>query len=90
MELNKKNRFKLVIPEEIRKIIEERHILLDDIEKVIEHSKISGERFFNSEDSSYLASLRIENVTYWVRYAEENDCIHVLSVYSHRMEIAEE
>jgi glutamate synthase (NADPH) small chain len=80
----------LVIPPEIRKTMEERLILFEDIEKVIAHSGISGERFFNPEDSSYLANLRIENVTYWVQYAEKEDGIHIKNVYSHRMEVVKE
>ncbi|HWQ41016.1 MAG TPA: FAD-dependent oxidoreductase [Desulfosporosinus sp.] len=89
-ELTKRNELNLVIPPEIWKIMEERYILFEDIEKVIEHSSRSGERFFNSEDSSYLANLRLKNLTYWVRYAEKADGIHIISVYSHRMEVVKE
>jgi Fe-S oxidoreductase len=88
--LDKKNVLNLVIADEIWKTMEERFILAEDIEKVIEHSKISGERFYNPEDSSYLANLRFKNVTYWVRYAEKEDGIHIISVYSHRMEVVRE
>ncbi len=90
MYLDKKNVLNLEIPHEIWKVMEERFILVEDIEKVIEHSEISGERFYNPEDSSYLANLRIKNVTYWVRYAKKEDGIHIISVYSHRMEIVRE
>ena len=89
MDRTKRNE-NLVIPSEVRKAMEERLILVEDIEKVIAHSGISGERFFNPEDSSYLGNLRIENVTYWVRYAEKEDGIYIKSVYSHRMEIVKE
>ncbi|MEL7564736.1 MAG: pyridine nucleotide-disulfide oxidoreductase/dicluster-binding protein [Dehalobacterium sp.] len=89
-DLVKRNLLNLVIPPEIWKIMEERYILVEDIEKVIEHSEISGERFYNPEDSSYLADLRIKNVTYWVRYARKEDGIHIISVYSHRMEVVKE
>ena len=90
MDLNIRNESNLVIPQEIRKSMEERHILIEDIEEVIVHSGISGDRFFNSADSSYLANLRIKNVTYWVRYTEKEDGIHIISVYSHRMEVVKE
>lgn len=80
----------LKIPREVRKTMEERLILVEDVEKVISYSTKSGQRFFNPEDASYLASLRLDNVTYWVRYAEKDDGIHVVSVYSHRMEVVKE
>ncbi|QOX62686.1 FAD-dependent oxidoreductase [Anoxybacterium hadale] len=89
-ELKQPNDWNLQIPQEIWERMEKRFILLEDIKKVIEHAKVTGERFFNPEDESYLASHRIKYVTYWVRFAEQEDGIHVLSVYSHRMEVMKE
>ena len=90
MDLTGRNELNLVIPQELWKTMEERYILFEDVEKVIRHSVASGERFFNPEDTSYLAHLRIKNVTYWVKFAEREDGIHVLSAYSHRMEVMKE
>ena len=85
-----KEKSTLIIPAEVWAAMEERYILLEDIEKVVERARASGTRFRNPVDSSFLASMRIMNVTYWVRYAEKEDGIHVISVYSHRMEVVEE
>jgi Fe-S oxidoreductase len=83
--------FKLIIPKEVTDIMEQRFILVSDVEKVIDSSRKNNERFFNPETSSYLAKLRVENVTYWVGYEEkEDELIHVNSVYSHRMEVLED
>lgn len=88
MEVFKRNnKWNLMIPQEIWQRMEKRYILLEDIERVIEHAMDTGERFFNPEDESYLAGHRIKYVTYWVRFAEKEDGIHILSVYSHRMEV---
>ena len=88
-EMESKEKTSLIIPPEVWAAMEERYILLEDIEKVVHYSKMSGTRFKNPIDSSYLASLRIANVTYWVCYDEKKDGIHIRSVYSHRMEIVE-
>lgn len=80
----------LKIPQEIIRTMEERFILREDVEHVVSFSRKTGRRFFNPEDSSYLASLRLDNVTYWVRYAEKEDGIQIISVYSHRMEIVKD
>lgn len=80
----------LMIPDEVWRVMEERYILLEDVEKVVSHAQESGERFYNPENSNYLASSRIGDVTYWVRYAEKDGAIQVVSVYSHRMEVAKE
>lgn len=80
----------LLISDDVWRIMDDRYILRADVEQVVRHAQESGERFFNPDDGSYLANLRIENVTYWVRYAEEGEMIRVISVYSHRMEVEKE
>ena len=80
----------LIIPDEIWRIMDERYILLEDVEKVIQNAQKTGERFYNPENGSYLANQRIGDVTYWVCYCEQGEAIHVLHVYSHRMEVKNE
>jgi hypothetical protein len=82
--------FNLIIPENVKQLMEDRYILIEDIEKVIENAQTKKERFYNPVNSSYLARLRLDNVTYWVRYEVKNEEILINSVYSHRMEIVEE
>jgi Fe-S oxidoreductase len=82
--------FTFIIPEDVQQKMEDRYILMEDIQKVIEYAEKNKERFFNAEDQSYLANQRIANVTYWVSYQPKDDKILVKSVYSHRMEIVEE
>jgi Fe-S oxidoreductase len=80
----------LIIPDDVKQKMEDRYILMEDIQKVIENAEQKKERFFDPEKSQYLANLRIANVTYWVRYEQKDNRILVNSVYSHRMEIVEE
>ena len=81
--------FTLHLSDEIVSLMEKRFILLSDVEKVVDHSLTCKERFFNPETSDYLARLRVQNVTYWVRYEENGRDITVKDVYSHRMEVVE-
>jgi glutamate synthase (NADPH/NADH) small chain len=90
MELEKQMDFRMIIPEKVKQLMEDRYILMEDIEKVIDNAKKNKERFFNPQEKSYLARLRLDNVTYWVEYEEKDEDILVKSVYSHRMEIVEE
>lgn len=80
----------LIIPDQVWRTMDDRYILREDIEKVIKHAQESGERFYNPEDSSFLANHRFGEVTYWVRYIEEDTAIRVVTVYSHRMEVKKE
>ena len=90
MNLAEKSEFNLIISPEIESSMGKRVIPFEDVEKVVVHSRITAQRFFNPEDLSFLANLRIENVTYWVRYKEKEDGIYIITVYSHRMEIVRE
>jgi hypothetical protein len=76
----------LIIPPDIRALMEERYILLEDITDVLEHSRHTGDYFLNPADGSSLASLRKKNVTYWVQWREDEN-INILKVYSHRMDV---
>jgi hypothetical protein len=82
--------YQLVIPETVRQNMEDRYILLEDVQAVIKNAQESRKRFYNPINGDYLASLKIEHVTFWVQYAQENDKFLIKSVYSHRMEIVEE
>ena len=78
----------LSIPQTILDIMEERLILLEDVEDVLEYSRRSGQRFFNTQDNSFLAGFRKKNVTYWARWTEKEDGAHIINVYSHRMAVS--
>lgn len=82
--------FKLTIPDSVMEVMEKRHILIEDVLRVVDNARKKGECFFNSENSNFLARLRLDNVTYWVRYEEKGHEVLVNSVYSHRMEVVEE
>lgn len=77
----------LIIPDEIMHRMDDRYILVEDVERVIAHSQETGERFYNPEEGSFLTNLRIGDVTFWVRYIEKDGAVEVLSAYSHRMEV---
>ncbi|MDD3307524.1 MAG: NAD(P)-binding protein [Acetobacterium sp.] len=82
--------YTLIIHEDIQKSMENRYILMEDILMVLKNAEEKNERFCNPETGDYLAKLRRENVTYWVKYSNEGEAFLIKSVYSHRMEIVEE
>lgn len=82
--------FTLHVSNEITALMEKRFILLSDVEKVVDHSLTCKERFYNPETLDFLARLRVQNVTFWVKYEESGSDITVKDVYSHRMEVVED
>jgi glutamate synthase (NADPH) small chain len=90
MEKMKSSKYNIVLTDEIKNLMEDRWILLQDVEQVIEGAEETGEKFRNPESGKYLARKRIDNVTYWVEYDKKDDAYLIDNVYSHRMEVVEE
>lgn len=78
---------KLVMSEEVRSRLEERLILTEDIQKVIEHAERTHSRLANRKTGRYLAYYKPNSVTYWVEYTPEDGAFIIHNAYSHRMEV---
>lgn len=89
-DLKKDYGLKLIISDNVQEQMEDRLILLEDVEKVIFNSQKNKQRFFNPESLHYLSKMRLSNVTYWVEYEEKDYSVLIHNVYSHRMEVVEE
>ncbi|MCT4594152.1 MAG: FAD-dependent oxidoreductase [Anaeromicrobium sp.] len=80
----------LIIPENTMKNMEDRLILKEHINEVIEYGEKNNRKFLNPENSHLLTYKKIVNVTYWVEYEKSEDAFIIHNVYSHRMEILED
>jgi len=78
---------RLHIPEDVERLIEDRRILREDVQKTIHHAETTGEKFINTSTGRSLASFRPDRVTYWVEYSRAGEGYQVHSAYSHRMEM---
>jgi glutamate synthase (NADPH) small chain len=77
----------LQIAPEVRRKIDDRRILEDDIRKVIDSVERTGKRLMNRETGHYRAYCQLENVTFWVDYTPEEKHFTIHNAYSHRMKI---
>ncbi|MDX9991824.1 MAG: FAD-dependent oxidoreductase [Anaerolineales bacterium] len=81
-------KIRLILPDEVQTMVEDRLILVEDIQKVLENAERTGKRMFNPQTGHYLAYLKPTSVTYWVEYTPQTDgAFLVHKAYSHRMEI---
>lgn len=80
---------KIIISDSVQNQMEDRLILLEDLEKALFNAQKNKERFFNPQSSRYLTRMRINNVTHWVEYEEKDDELLIHNVYTHRMEVVE-
>jgi len=79
----------IIVPEQVRPVLEERMILDDDIRKVIAYAESSGNKLKDMDSDRYIAYHQIASVTYWVEYFPENDTFIVQNAYSHRITITD-
>jgi hypothetical protein len=79
----------LHISSDILERMEERRVLREDVQKVIDHAEKMGTKLFNPETGRSLASFRPACVTYWVEYNPEGTGFRVHNAYYHRMEVVE-
>ena len=78
---------KLAMAEGVRKRIDDRRILENDIRQVIDHGEKSGKRLKNAETGHFLAYRQSGNVTFWVEYSPAGSGYTVHNAYCHRMKI---
>ncbi|MHB1652627.1 MAG: pyridine nucleotide-disulfide oxidoreductase/dicluster-binding protein [Desulfitobacteriaceae bacterium] len=81
---------KLVFEDNLIELLEERRILLEDVQKVIEYAEQTDRKFSNNSNDHYLAYYKPASVTYWVEYSRQEDGFYVYNAYCHRMEIVED
>jgi hypothetical protein len=77
----------LFMTDEVRRRIDERRILEDDVRKVIHQAEQTGKRLKNLQAGSFLACHQLENVTFWVDYTPADNGFTVHNAYCHRMKI---
>jgi NADPH-dependent glutamate synthase beta subunit-like oxidoreductase len=80
---------RLVIAEDVRSRLEERLILVEDIQQVIAYAERTRRRLWNRQTGHWLARYRPHVVTYWVEYTMDGDAFVIHNSYSHRMRVTE-
>jgi glutamate synthase (NADPH) small chain len=78
----------LRLSDDVAARLDDRLILIEDIQRVIEYAERTGRRLANQETGHLLAYHRPDAVTYWVEYLPTDDgAYEIFNAYSHRMEI---
>jgi glutamate synthase (NADPH/NADH) small chain len=85
--MNSYEQIHMQIPGEVERLMENRGITREALQKAIHHAETTGEKFINPSDGRSLTSHRPGRVTYWVEYSGVGEVYQVHSAYSHRMEM---
>ena len=79
----------LHIDDHVRELMEERMILVEDIQQVVQWAEETGRKLVHRETGNALTHYRPGTVTFWVEYSPMEDGFAVHNVYSHRMLVEE-
>jgi len=82
---------KLEIAEDVQKQLDERHILDDDIKRVIENAESTGLKLYMPGTQNFLSKLRIFQALFYVEYSPvEKNKYKIHAAYLHRFKLGEE
>ena len=81
---------KLEISDEIRSFMQVRHILEEDIKRVIDYAEKTGEKLYQKERNIFLAKLRVKEVYFYAEYSPVEGGFRIHTAYSHRFIIEED
>ena len=68
-------------------LMEQRHILDDDVKQVIYNAEATGGKLYQPEANRYLAKMTLPNITFYVEYSASDGGYVVHTTYSHRSKI---
>lgn len=77
----------LEITDEVKQVLEDRHIPVDDIKKVIAQAEAEGKKLFQPDSNLFLSKSRLGNYTVYVKYSPQGDTYLVHTAFQHRATI---
>ena len=75
---------KLEVSESVKELLDARHIVEDDIRRVIDHAEKTGDKLYHTDSSEILAKLLVKEVYFYVEYAPVEGAYRIYTAYSHR------
>lgn len=81
--------FKLDISEEVRRIMVDRHILENDLVRVIENAEKTGVKLYQQDYDHLMAKLRMAEVYFYAEYSPIEGGYRIHNTYSHRFLLEE-
>ena len=81
---------KLEIPDDAKKLLEERQIEEDDVRRVIEHGENTGLKLYQPDSNMLLSKLRIGEALFYVEYSSDKGVYRIYTAYWHRFKLEEE
>jgi glutamate synthase (NADPH) small chain len=77
----------LEISPAVAELMDQRRILVEDLQRVIQHAENGGDRLIHPTSGHFKAAFAPFKVTFWVEYTPAGDGYVVHNAYAHRMEV---
>ena len=81
---------KIEIPDDVKSLLEDRHVLEEDIRRVIEHGESTGLKLYRPGTDRFLSKLRIYEAMFYVEYSSDKEVYRIHTAYTHRFKLQEE
>jgi glutamate synthase (NADPH) small chain len=75
----------LTMSDAVRQTLEQRRILIEDLQQVIARAEVDGQIFRHPGTGRFLVAGRVQHMTLWVVYTRHDKRFEVFNAYSHRM-----
>jgi hypothetical protein len=76
--------------DEVADTLDERHILDEDLRRVIQNAEKTGEKLYQTDTDRFLSKLRVGDVTFYVEYSRIEKGYRIHTAYSHRFVLEED
>ncbi len=80
-------KFNLSISKEVAQTMDHRRILEDDVRQVIYYAMTNNHYLVHEKDGIRISSVKLGEVTFWVKYREDGDGFVLEACWSHRMQV---
>ena len=76
--------------DQVADLMDERHILDEDLKRVIQNAESTGEKLYQTDTDHFLSKLRVGDVTFYVEYSHIDNVYRIHTAYSHRFLLEED
>lgn len=78
---------RLILSSEVQTLLDERRILVEDLQKTVLQAEKTGQRFRHPGTGRYKASFKPYKATFWIEYTPRENGFEIHNAYAHRMEV---
>lgn len=80
----------LIKPDTVSTLLDQRHILDEDIQQVVANAEESGEKLYRPDHPRYLAKKWLSEAMFYVEYSISDEGYVIHSAYTHRSQFKED